>query len=139
MEGGFSRMKYELTADLLTGNNLIDSQHRQLLEVVNRLMDACSTGKGRDQIQSTITFLSDYVAKHFKDEERLQMQSSYPGYAGHKQFHDGYRRQLADTAQELLQQGATVKALGDLNRIVAVLVTHIRTEDKRMARHVQST
>ena len=130
-------MKYELTPDLTTGNQLIDSQHRQLFEAVNKLMDACSTGKGRTQIQETVTFLSNYVVKHFKDEERLQTQSNYPGYAGHKQFHDGYRRQLADTAAELLREGPTVKALGDLNRAVATLVTHIRTEDRRMARHVQ--
>ena len=130
-------MKYELTPDLLTGNQLIDSQHRQLFDAVNKLMDACSTGKGRNQIQETVTFLSDYVVKHFKDEERLQTQSNYPGYTGHKQFHDGYRRQLSETAAELLREGPTVKALGDLNRAVAILITHIRTEDRRMARHVQ--
>ena len=130
-------MKYELTPDLTTGNQLIDSQHRQLFEAVNQLMDACSAGKGRTQIQTTVTFLSDYVVKHFKDEERLQTQSNYPGYTGHKQFHDGYRRQLSDTASELMREGPTVKALGDLNRAVATLVTHIRTEDRRMARYVQ--
>lgn len=50
-------MKYELTPDLLTGSQQIDMQHRQLFEAVNRLMDACSMGKGRDQIQSTIMLL----------------------------------------------------------------------------------
>lgn len=130
-------MKYELTPDLLTGSQQIDTQHRQLFEAVNRLMEACSMGKGREQIQSTITFLNDYVVKHFRDEERLQTQSGYPGYTGHKQFHDGYQRQLSLTAQELLQEGPTVRALGDLNRAVATLITHIRTEDKRMARFLQ--
>jgi len=117
------QMKYELTQDLLTGNALIDSEHRQLFTAVSSLMDACSQGQGRAQVQQTITFLSNYVVKHFGDEERLQVQSSYPGYAAHKQFHEGYRRQLAEVSQELMQAGPTVKALGDLNRIVAVLVS----------------
>ena len=65
------------------------------------------------------------------------MQSSYPGDSAPKQFHDGYRRQLADVMQELVQAGPTVKALGDLNRVVAVLISHIRTEDRRLAQHVQ--
>ena len=130
-------MTYELTQDLMTGNALIDSEHRQLFAAVNNLMTACSQGKGRDQIQQTVTFLSNYVVKHFQDEERLQAQSNYPNYTAHKQFHDGYRRQLSQVAQELLQQGPTVKALGDLNRVVAVLISHIRTEDKRLARHVK--
>ena len=130
-------MRYEVTPELLTGNVLIDSEHRQLFAAVNDLMDACSQGQGRAQIQKTVNFLTDYVVKHFQDEERLQTQNQYPGYSGHKTFHDGYRRQLSQTAQSLLQEGPTVKALGDLNRVVGVLVAHIRTEDKRLARYVK--
>lgn len=130
-------MHYEVTPDLITGNGLIDSEHRQLFAAVNDLMDACSRGEGRAQIEKTVQFLNDYVGKHFRDEEDLQTRSKYPGYPAHKTFHDGYRRQLAETAHVLLQEGATVKALGDLNRVVGVLVSHIRTEDKRLAKHVQ--
>ena len=71
-------MKYELTKDLETGNALIDSEHRQLFAAINNLMDACAQGKGRDQIMSTARFLTDYVGKHFGDEEQLQMRSKYP-------------------------------------------------------------
>ena len=71
-------MKYELTPDLMTGNKLIDSQHQQLFVAVNRLMDACAQVKGRYQIQSTVQFLSEYVTKHFADEERLQTKCRYP-------------------------------------------------------------
>lgn len=130
-------MKYELTDDLVTGNALIDSEHRELFAAVNNLMDACAQGKGRDQIQKTVQFLGDYVAKHFRDEENLQTKSNYPGYPAHKQFHDGYRRKLTETAQALMQEGPSVKALGDLNGVVAILVSHIRTEDKRLARHIK--
>ena len=130
-------MKYELTPDLLTGNALIDSEHRQLFAAINDLMDACSQGKGRDKILSTAKFLTGYVAKHFGDEEQLQMRSKYPNYPAPKQFHDGYRRKLDETAQQLSAEGATVRALGALNQEVAMLVSHIRTEDKRLAKHVR--
>ena len=130
-------MRYEVTPDLVTGNNLIDSEHRQLFAAVNDLMDACSRGEGRAQIEKTVRFLNDYVAKHFRDEEDLQVRSKYPGYPAHKTFHDGYRRQLNDVAQALLTDGATVKSLGNLNMVVGVLVSHIRTEDKRLAKHVK--
>ena len=130
-------MKYELTDDLLTGNALIDSEHRELFAAVNNLIDACAQGKGRDQIQKTVQFLEDYVAKHFRDEEGLQTKSNYPGYPAHKQFHDGDRRKLAETTQVLTREGPSVKALGDLNGVVAILVSHIRTEDKRLARHIK--
>ena len=130
-------MRYEVTQDLITGNALIDSEHRQLFDAVNNLMDACSQGQGRTQIQSTATFLSNYVVKHFQDEERLQTQSKYPGYTAHKTFHDGYKRQLQQTTQELLADGATVKSLGKLNQVAGVLLSHIRTEDRKLAKHLK--
>ena len=130
-------LRYELTNDLLTGNNLIDTEHKQLFAAINELMEACSQGTGRDKIMSTAQFLTNYVNKHFGDEEQLQVSSKYPNYPAHKQFHDGYKRQMSEATQELIKEGPTVKALGDLNRIVGILVSHIRTEDKKLARHVR--
>lgn len=130
-------MRLEVTADLVTGNALIDSEHRQLFAAVNDLMDACSQGQGRAQIEATVKFLSDYVVKHFSDEENLQVKNNYPGYTAHKTFHDGYRRQLSDKSRQLLQEGPTIRVLGELNQVVGILVSHIRTEDKRLARYIK--
>lgn len=130
-------MRYELTQDLITGNTLIDSEHKQLFNAINALLDACAGGKGREQIMSTVDFLNGYVGRHFADEEKLQVNSNYPGYRTHKTFHDGYKRQLQQTTQELLAEGATVKALGKLNQVVGVLVSHIRTEDRKLAKHIK--
>lgn len=60
---------------------------------------------------STARFLTDYVGKHFGDEEQLQMRSKYPDYPAHKQFHDGYKRTIAQAAQELANEGPTLTAL----------------------------
>ena len=85
----------------MTGNSLIDAEHKQLFDAINDLMDACAQGVGREKIMSTTQFLNSYVNKHFGDEEKLQVQSKYPGYAAQKQFHDGYKRQLSQTTQAL--------------------------------------
>ena len=131
-------MKYTLTNDLETGNALIDSEHKQLFDAINKLMDACSQGKGRDNIESTVQFLLNYVSKHFSDEEQLQTKYKYPGYAAHKQFHEGYKRTLAQTTDQIRTSGANIAALGKLNETIGVLIAHIRTEDKRVAAHVKS-
>lgn len=57
--------KYKVTPDLETGNDLIDSEHRMLFDAINDLMDACSSGQGRNKIGETADFLADYVDKHF--------------------------------------------------------------------------
>lgn len=130
-------MKYELTKDLETGNQLIDTEHRQLFVAINNLMDACSQGKGRDQVANTTKFLSDYVSKHFADEERLQVQSKYPDYNAHKQFHEKYKQDLAKIANQLTSTGPTLAILNQLNMAIGTIVTHIHTMDKKLAMHLK--
>lgn len=127
---------YEVTPELMTGNTLIDSEHKQLFQAVNELMDACSKGKGRERIMETAKFLRQYVDKHFQNEEQLQIRCNYPNHQAHKQFHNGYKQKLTETMQALVSEGPTVKALGDLNQVVGILVSHIRVEDKKLARYI---
>ena len=131
-------MRYELTKDLLTGNALIDSEHKQLFDAINALLDACAQGKGRDSLPKTGQFLNGYVTKHFSDEEQLQVSSKYPGYPAHKTFHDGYKRQLQTAVDSLVRDGATVRALGEINQLAGILISHIRTEDRKLAQHLHS-
>lgn len=125
-------MRYELTKDLETGNAIIDGEHRELFAAVNRLMDACGKGQGRTTLEPTLKFLLDYVAKHFGHEEQLQTQHKYPNISGHKLFHAEYTRQLKQIAAAIPASGPSVTDLNALNQHIAKLVTHIRTEDKKL-------
>lgn len=130
-------MKYELTPDLETGNALIDREHRQLFDAINRLLNACGQGQGRSVLKDTTMFLNDYVKKHFADEEALQKKSNYPGIVPHSQFHRNYRSQLADVSRSIEAEGPTIKSIGDLNQLAAVLISHIRREDKKLAAYLK--
>lgn len=125
-------MKYELTKDLETGNAVIDREHKELFGAVNRLLDACGKGQGRAAMESAIQFLLDYVDKHFANEERLQKTSGYPNISAHKTFHAGYKKTLKEIAVQIPDTGACVSDLGKLNNHIAVLISHIRSEDKRL-------
>jgi len=131
-------MKYEVTKELETGNALIDSEHRQLFQMVNNLQDACAQGKGRAQIESSVKFLMDYVKKHFNDEESLQKQYKYPGYDAHHKFHQGYMTQIDNAGKELLSKDADIASLAEVNRLIGILISHIRTEDKKIASHIHA-
>lgn len=43
-------MAYVWSKDLETGNAMIDSQHKELIEAINALLAACATGKGRAEV-----------------------------------------------------------------------------------------
>ena len=124
-------MKYELTKDLETGNVTIDNEHRELLQAVNSLMDACGNGQGRAAIAPTLKFLLEYVEKHFSHEEQLQVKANYPGLTAHRAFHLNYKAQLKEIASQI-SDTPSIADMAKLNTHIAALVTHIRTEDKKL-------
>ena len=42
-------MRAEFTDDLITGNELIDSQHEELIGRINKLLDSCEAGEGKKE------------------------------------------------------------------------------------------
>ncbi len=130
---------YQFTKDLETGNTMIDSQHKELLNAINNLLEACSKGKGRDQIKNTLDFLQDYTSKHFHDEEVLQKKYGYPDYVNHKQYHEGFKAVVKGIADELQKQGPTIALVGKVNSNIGNwLVSHIKREDVKVAAHIRS-
>lgn len=130
--------RYEFTKNLETGNAVIDKEHRELIDAVNKLLDACGEGKGRDSIKQTIDFLNNYVDRHFLHEEQLQQQSGYPGLAAHKTFHDSYKKTLKDITAGVSSSGASIAEMMKLNSHIGVLISHIRTEDKKLGAFLNS-
>lgn len=132
-------MAYAWTKDLETGNATIDTQHKQLIKAINDLLEACTAGKGRSVLGSTLDFLSDYTAKHFSDEEKLQTQSGYPDYINHKKLHEGFKATVRDLGQQLKTEGATIPLLSKVNsNIGGWLVNHIKKEDTKVAAHLNA-
>ncbi len=126
-----------MTPDIETGNDLIDSEHTQIFDAVNELLDACSSGHGRDKIAHTAEFLAGYVGKHFSDEEALQRKCQYPNMEKHLKFHVKYKKDVADFVDKMKKDGATVQTLGELNALAGLLINHIRQEDKRLAAYIR--
>ncbi|MEA4932548.1 MAG: hemerythrin family protein [Lawsonibacter sp.] len=121
-----------------TGNQIIDSEHRQLIDAINRLLESCVRGDAASQSEKAIQFLNQYVHLHFSHEEQLQLQYGYPDYARHKMLHEGYKKVVADLTTEYSKQGPSPTMLNKLNtNIGGWLITHIKREDKALAAYIQ--
>ena len=132
--------KYTLTDQLKTGNAMIDSQHKQLIDAINDLLEACYSGKGRAQLAKTTQFLLDYTKKHFGDEEALQRKFNYPDYINHKKLHDGFTADVKEIGDQLNKEGANVTLVGKVNNtIVGWLFNHIKKEDTKIAAFIKNT
>ncbi len=130
-------MRYELTKDLETGNAIIDNEHSELFKAVNNIVDACSKGQGRKIMESAIQFLLSYVELHFSHEEQLQKESNYPDIKMHKLFHENYKKTLKDIALEIPSDNPSITDLVKLNSHIAVLINHIRVEDKKLGTYLK--
>jgi len=130
-------MKYELTKELETGNEFIDNEHSELFKAVNNIIDACSKGQGRNIMGPAIQFLLSYVELHFSHEEQFQKDNNYPDMKNHKLFHENYKKTLKEIASQIPVDNPTVTDLVKLNGHIAMLINHIRVEDKKLGTYLK--
>jgi hemerythrin len=132
-------MHYEWDDKLSTGHEKIDRQHKQLIEALNRLIEACSSGEGSAELGNTLEFLNSYIMKHFSDEEKIMQEYGYPDYQRHKGYHDDFTKVVRGLTDQLLSDGPTDQLVGMVHsKIASWLTNHIKGEDFRLAAHVKA-
>jgi methyl-accepting chemotaxis protein len=125
---------YRWDDSFVTGIKLIDARHMRLFEMVNRLLDACDQGKGREELAKSLAFLANYTVKHFSEEEALQKKYGYPEYPAHYQIHENFKAVVQEYAKELNTRGASEEMLEKLKKEVGDwLVTHVKVADFKVA------
>lgn len=132
-------MKIEWTEDLAVGVELIDEQHQELFSRFNRLLEACSSGCGKEEIGSTLLFLDEYVRIHFRDEEKLQIAHAFPEYRAHHEQHRIFIHKLEDFKKEMLTGGATLSlTIATNSLLIDWLVNHIAKMDKKIGEFIRN-
>lgn len=133
-------MGIEWRESLSVGIEEIDDQHRELLSHFDRLLRACETGQGIVELRRLLGFLDEYVIKHFGDEERIQRQHLYPGYAPHKLEHDSFVARLKALKDEIGREGVALHHVVETNHLLLRwLVHHISTVDVELGRFLKNT
>ena len=123
---------------LLVGVSLIDNQHRELIKRMDHLRDACTQGKGHEEVEEILKFVVSYVKEHFKDEEEMQAKYAYPEIAEHKKLHAGFVERIIDLLREDKRTGPTAELTGKVNTaLIGWFIQHIRTEDKKLGLYIR--
>jgi hemerythrin-like metal-binding protein len=91
--GGSSLLQLAEWSDRLElGVPQIDAQHRKFFELA-------ASFNGQDdevRVMKTLAILSEYIRRHFRDEEDLMAACHYPGRQTHCAQHAHFRHMLAD-------------------------------------------
>ena len=130
-------LAFQWNQSLSVGVDSIDDQHRQIFSRINRLLEATSQGKGRDEVGQVMQFLGSYVVGHFGAEETYMGQTSYPATAAHKAEHSAFLREFSDLSAQFRKEGATSQLVIAIQRKVCDwLINHIGKSDKQLAAHL---
>lgn len=116
----------------------LDAQHRAFYSKINQLHDAMKAND-LDQASATVEYLDRYATEHFSTEERLMIDSGYPGFPDHLARHEDFKREFRTWRSRLAADGATAALVVELSSwLTTWLREHIRRVDVEMARFLRS-
>ena len=130
-------MRAEFDENMVTGNEMIDSQHKELIDKINKLLDSCEVGNDKVVAIKTLDYLADYTEFHFGEEEKLQESINYPAITEHKKEHDKLRQVVKDLYNMLEEEeGPSAAFVEQVNRnVIEWLYKHIKGFDRSVAEY----
>ncbi len=127
------------TDDLSVDIELIDEQHKMLIQHLNNLTKAVEQQQGPKEVSDILSFLIDYTDYHFSMEERNMAAHDYPEVEAHKAKHDEFKAILADMESEFRDDGPTAILAESIDTLlVNWLLKHIRVVDVELGAFFKS-
>jgi len=119
-----------LSKDMETGVEKIDTQHRELISRINSVLASKEKSASEAEIEKTLNYLSEYVVKHFSDEEQLHITNKYPKYAEHKAKHAFFVDEFTKLKTEFAGKCNSMEFTMKLNSsLINWIVKHIKGDD----------
>jgi hemerythrin len=117
----------------------IDSQHKQLVKIINELFDAMKDARGFDVLEDILKRLVDYTEYHFSTEENYFDQFRYIESESHKEEHRFLIKQVNEFKKafdegKIKRDGSDQVLTVDLwNLLKNWLINHIQISDQQFA------
>lgn len=108
----------------------IDTQHKKLVEMINKLYEAMKVGKSKDVMGEILNNLISYTATHFKTEEKYFDLYSYPEKENHKTEHKEFVETVTKFKNDFDSGNATI-SIELMNFLRDWLTKHINGTDKK--------
>jgi hemerythrin len=111
---------------------VLDDDHRSLLDKVNRLLAAVSSGD-ETTVLMAFSVLVAAARRHFEAEEAQMQVLRYPERERHRAQHDKLQRGLAVLQFTLSNRTTFGSSLGPLVYLERWFAAHLQTDDRRLA------
>lgn len=112
----------------------LDSQHQQLVQLLNELHSAMMAGAANAALSGILFRLISYTKTHFAEEEAHMRAIRFPGLAEHKNQHDRLTAEVGKLAADL-QAGKVALSMNVMNFMKNWLKNHILGADQEYKLH----
>jgi hemerythrin-like metal-binding protein len=113
----------------------VDHEHRELIDLINRVHDELSAGVGEARITASLGDILAAISAHFALEERFMTERRYDQRAAHKEEHE----RLLDVLRDIMESyDDDPQASSELlaKRLDEWFTIHFRTHDARLHRRL---
>jgi hemerythrin len=122
---------------LVTGIELIDNQHKQLIMLTSELYRACLRGGTTLEavFKETMSRMVEYVRFHFTTEQTMLQRVHYPDYAEHKKAHDSLIKTVLEATQDY-SDGKKFVPNNFVRFLKDWIVSHIGSNDRMYTAYI---
>jgi len=127
--GIYSRIEW--TEEFNVGNTQINNEHKDLINLYNKMGETINLGKSTEQIVSVLSELTNYSLNHFKDEEEWMKEINYPEFDIHQREHKDfiYRIAMFNISFSSLDEKMIYEIISFLKEWI---VNHLMISDKKI-------
>ncbi|WKZ32058.1 MAG: bacteriohemerythrin [Thermodesulfobacteriota bacterium] len=126
-------MTIEWNDSYMVGLDILDSQHKELVERIRVLLEAMRQGRG--DVATILGVLEGYAIEHFDTEERLMSSKPEIDFSKHKEQHYFFRRAMTNLMDKYSSRGESAKlALNLQQNLWQWLGSHMMITDKKFAK-----
>ena len=119
------------TEEFATGSDLVDTQHRLLIEKINKLEKLLNgPPPPKAEYDELLDFLNLYAVAHFKFEEQCMSSNKCPAHEQNKQAHATFLHAFAILKDRYQTEGSKPELLDSIQRTASEWIKyHILTVD----------
>jgi diguanylate cyclase (GGDEF)-like protein/hemerythrin-like metal-binding protein len=119
-----------------SGDEDIDREHRELLELGSKLINISQAGYGNVEIMEQLDMLLAHIITHFENEEKILKQIGYGGYSEHQALHKDLVAKALLLKESCLSN--SIKQSAFFSFIVDdVVIEHMQNEDSKFFPYVR--
>jgi len=141
LASGFNsdRMKVFMpwTKELEFGIEVIDTQHKKLIDLINKLYDSMKTNKGLDHLLPVYDELLEYTVYHFDFEEDFIDKNGYEHVPNHRQLHEKLKSEVMSQRDKFVN-GEAVIGFNLLSFLEDWVRSHILIQDRKYVDFIMS-